>query len=142
MSKISIYSILDVKSNCYGPLISFANDATAIRAFQEMIISGDRDSMLALYPTDYILCCIGFYDNEFGTIESTPAPMHIMTGLDAATAAIQQSDRRRALRARLDGVKDLSDDVKKMVKDVIDVKEQQERADLAAGYLNPDVPVD
>lgn len=112
MSKVSIYSILDTKSGAYGPLISFANDHTAVRAFQEMIISGDRNSMLALYPTDYILCCIGFYDNELGVVESTPAPMHVITGLDASTMAINEAERRRKLRARLDGVRDASDEQK------------------------------
>lgn len=100
-----MYTILDTKSGVFGPLMSFLNDHTAIRSFQEMIISRDEGSLLALYPTDFTLYCIGTFDNENGSIQTLPAPNLIMTGFEASTKAIEEATRRRNLRARLDGVK-------------------------------------
>lgn len=109
MSNSSLYSILDVKSGKYGPVVNFQNDYVAIRNFQELILRGDETSMLRLYPADHCLYCVGRFDYDTGITTSIPAPSLIMTGLEACTKAIAENDRRIALNKRLQGIK-LQDD--------------------------------
>lgn len=97
-----LYSILDTKGSMYGPVMSFQNDQTAVRSFTEMLISGDKNSMLALYPTDYILFCIADFDQSNGNINSL-GPVSVISGLEAITRAVEESKRRRALSAALHG---------------------------------------
>lgn len=97
----NLYSILDVKANMYGPIISFENDMTAIRAFSEMLISGDKNSMLALYPTDYLLFCVGSFDQKTGIVNSVPAPQHVVSGMECVSRAIDQANRRKRMQDAL-----------------------------------------
>ncbi|UPW40926.1 nonstructural protein [Sigmofec virus UA08Rod_6110] len=97
-----LYSILDTKSNMYGPIISFQNDSTAMRSFTEMIVSGDQNSLLSLYPADYILFCLGNFEQSDGLISPLNAPQLVITGTEAVTRAIDEVNRRRLLRKALD----------------------------------------
>lgn len=99
-----IYSIYDVKSGMYGPAMTFVNDSTAIRSFQELLTSGDKNSLLAMYPADYILFCLGVYDQQSGIIQSLPAPMNVLSGMEAFTRACTEADERRARLERLQGI--------------------------------------
>lgn len=108
MTQVNLFSILDVKSSVYGPVMSFINDQTAIRAFQEMCISRDDTSLLALYPTDYVLSHIGIYDQSLGVI--TPCtPRIVISGQEALTYALAELEKRRAIRARLSGQTSVDD---------------------------------
>lgn len=100
-----IYAIYDVKSGMYGPAMTFANDGTAIRSFQEMLISKDPNSLLSLYPSDYILFCLGLYNQETGLLESCPAPMNILSGSEAFLRACNEASERRKRAAALEGRK-------------------------------------
>lgn len=99
-----IYSIYDVKSGMYGPAMTFVNDSTALRAFQEMLTSDDRNSLLSLYPADYILFCLGVLDQSSGVISSLPAPMNIISGMEAFTKACGEAAARRDRLKRLQGI--------------------------------------
>lgn len=103
MSKVCLFSIFDTKSNVYGPVMSFVNDNTAIRAFMEMLVNPDPNSLLSLYPADYLLYCVGIFDNETGVIESLPAPAHIISGMEASTRAVVEAQKRREMTAKLRG---------------------------------------
>lgn len=105
-----IYSIYDIKTGHYGPVMTFANDGSAIRSFQEMMISSKGESLLSLYPSDYILFCLGLYDQETGRIECCPAPMNIISGSEAFTRACVEANERRKRASALSG-KSFSDDV-------------------------------
>lgn len=111
----NLYSILDVKTQMYGPIISFHNDMAAIRAFMEMIISGDRNSMISLYPSDYILTVVGKFDQDKGLVEGIPRPEHVITGMEAMTRAISENEQRRRLRQQLQGVEQEQEQVEKDV---------------------------
>lgn len=108
---ISLYSILDIKANMYGSIMSFKNDQTAIRSFQEMLISGDSNSMLALYPYDYSLCCLGTFEQDTGVVIGNPYPQIIITGFDAVARAIDEVNKRKNLQLRLKGVVSDNDSV-------------------------------
>lgn len=107
--KVNLYSIYDQKSSMYGPIVSFANNDTAKRSFIEMITSGDRNSMLYLYPDDYILRIIGFFDTESGIV--TPvALLHdvnketdIISGPEAIEAASSLARLRKQRSEVLSG---------------------------------------
>lgn len=103
--KNSVFSILDTKSGAYGPLICFQNELIAVRSFQEMICSGDKNSLLSLYPADYLLCCIGHFDNETGVITPLAAPSHIITGLDAYNKGFAELQARVLRQRKIENLK-------------------------------------
>lgn len=98
----NLYSIFDVKASKYGPIISFQNDNTAIRSFMEMLISGDKNSLLALYPTDYLLYCVGSFDQDTGLVTSLPAPQHVISGLECISRAVDEVNRRKRMKQSLE----------------------------------------
>lgn len=102
----NIYSIYDVKSGLYGPAMTFVNDATAIRSFQEMLTSPDQNSLLSLYPADYILFCVGEYNQETGLIKPHVAPINIIAGMQAFTNACNDAEARRQRAKMLRGLND------------------------------------
>ncbi|UPW41617.1 nonstructural protein [Peromfec virus RodF8_40] len=104
MTQAGIYSLLDVKSKMYGPLITFISDEVAIRNIQEMFISGDKRSLFCMYPQDYILFCLGHYDNATGQLIPLPAPALVINGMEVASRALEDIERRRALTERLEGI--------------------------------------
>lgn len=99
-----LYAILDTKSNVYGAILTFKNDAVAVRAFTEELVSSDGNSLLAMYPTDYCLFCIGHYDKETGNIVGS-SPQLVITGFDAVTKAVDEVRRRAAFKEALSGIK-------------------------------------
>lgn len=109
-----IYSIYDVKSGMYGPAMTFVNDNTAVRSFQEMLTSPDTNSLLSLYPADYILFCLGVLDQTTGLLSSLPAPMNVISGMEAFTRACADADARRARLERLRGINVQDDGIKKI----------------------------
>lgn len=96
-----LYSIMDVKQSRYGSLMTFATDDAAIRAFQTMLTENEHGSMLAMYPTDYIMVCVGGFDKDTGIIQSLQAPQHVITGYDAIVRAIDETNRRIKLQRAL-----------------------------------------
>ena len=66
-----IYAIRDNKVGTFAPPCLFENDATAIRAFGDLV-SRDKDSLMHLHPEDFSLWCIGLFDVGNGRIEQTP----------------------------------------------------------------------
>lgn len=126
-----VYAIYDVKTGMYGPVMTFANDGTAIRSFQEMIIASKGESLLALYPSDYILFCLGIYNQELGKIECCPAPMNILSGAEAFTRACVEAENRRKRASALSGRNDINED-----SDFITPSGLQKNAGLAYGITS------
>lgn len=80
--KLRTYSVLDRIATQYGQLVFFANDATAVRGFIDIVNDKQSDSMMAKHGKDHALCYVGDFDNETG--EFTPVlPQIVITG-DAA----------------------------------------------------------
>lgn len=96
-----LYSIMDVKQSRYGSLMTFATDEAAIRAFQSMLVDSEHGSMLSMYPTDYIMVCVGGFDKDTGLLQTIPAPQHVITGYDALVKAIDETNRRIKLQKAL-----------------------------------------
>lgn len=65
-----IYAIRDNKVGTFAPPCLFENDATAIRAFGDLV-SRDKDSLMHLHPEDFSLWSLGQFDTETGRIVQT-----------------------------------------------------------------------
>lgn len=105
----NLYSILDTKQNYYGSLLTFKNDQVAVRAFMEMLISNDPNSLLALYPTDYQLMCLGHFDKDKGLIDGC-APQLVITGYDCMCRACDEVQRRKKFQDALSGISGVGSD--------------------------------
>lgn len=110
MTRVGIYSLLDVKSKMYGPLIAFASDEVAVRNVQEMYLSGDPASLFCKYPQDYILFCLGHYDNSDGLLIPLPAPMLVANGLELSAKALDELENRRKIAERMSSIRGFSND--------------------------------
>lgn len=64
--KQNIYSIYDRATSEYAAPFFTANDESAIRAIRGAFSS---QSQLVLYPSDYVVMCIGFFNSETGLID-------------------------------------------------------------------------
>lgn len=62
-----IYAIRDNKVGTFAPPCLFENDATAIRAFGDLV-SRDKDSLMHVHPEDFSLWALGHFDTETGCI--------------------------------------------------------------------------
>ena len=64
---IQIYSIYDKTAKSYSQPFYAANDDCAVRI---LVGSFDERSQLVLYPSDYVLCHLGSFDDTSGLITS------------------------------------------------------------------------
>lgn len=65
-----LYCVRDVKANDVGDQVMVCRaDAVAIRAFSDALSSTDPRSLMAKYPDDYELICIGAMSDE-GVIQN------------------------------------------------------------------------
>lgn len=70
----SLYSIYDIKGNLYSCPFSALNDNLAIRVFYSLV--SQPNSNYNLYPDDFVLYCIGnFDDNTSNIVSCTPRPV-------------------------------------------------------------------
>ena len=65
-----IYAIRDNKVGTFAPPCLFENDASAIRAFGDLV-SRDKDSLMHLHPEDFSIWCLGEFDVDTGRITVT-----------------------------------------------------------------------
>lgn len=60
----SVYSVFDSRAVAYGPLVTDVSPVNVSRSFVEAC--RDPQSMLARYPEDYELQCLGTFDEATG----------------------------------------------------------------------------
>lgn len=60
-----IYSIYDMKSESYGPLMAYPTDGVAIREFEQIATS---EGIIKKFPDDYSLHHLGEYESSTGEI--------------------------------------------------------------------------
>lgn len=68
--KFTIYTLRDSKAALWGPIWIAANDDTARRIINDILVQGESD--IARHPNDFSLWKIGEYNQELGKIE----PLH------------------------------------------------------------------
>lgn len=62
----NLYSVLDSKSQAFGNPFTSVNHNTAIRDFSTA--ANDSNTLIGKHPTDFILYCIGSFDDFTGSI--------------------------------------------------------------------------
>lgn len=76
---VNLYSIYDLKAGAYGRIFNDFNDACAQRTFIHLI--KDEETTIHSSPEDYILYCIGTFDDNTGFIDnSSDYPRLVMDG--------------------------------------------------------------
>lgn len=76
MSKMSLYAVLDTKAGAFNNPNPIISRGAAIRAFTDAIASGNSD--FSKHPEDYVLFCLGEFDNNTGVITPLPAPESVI----------------------------------------------------------------
>lgn len=77
------YSLLDVKTGVYSIPWFFNHDEVALRAVLE--IATDLKTTVGKYPEDYVLLCVGEYDDGTGELRAlVPRQLGNVAALRAA----------------------------------------------------------
>jgi len=71
-----VYSVYDVKTGVYGPLMLCLTDGEALRAIEDAVNQANHP--LAMHPNDYRLDCLGEYNLATGEIVQVECPRHIV----------------------------------------------------------------
>lgn len=66
---VNLYSIYDLKAGVYNTIFTQFNDSVAQRSFLHLI--KDKDSTISSSPEDYVLYCVGTFDDSKGFIDNS-----------------------------------------------------------------------
>lgn len=91
---MKIYSIFDKKVAAYGPVMSFQNEIDAKRYFGACVVNAD--TIVGMYPEDYVLTYIGDFDEESGCITVDNMPTHVVEALACVAVREQASLQSKA----------------------------------------------
>lgn len=74
-----MYSVYDVKSGVYGPLMLCLTDGEALRAAADTVNQPNNpNNVIAQHPEDFRLDYIGDFNMATGSIDSVNAPKHLI----------------------------------------------------------------
>lgn len=73
---IRAYSVYDRKSLIYNPPFYAPTDGAAVRIVQDA--ANDPNSQLGRHPVDYVLFCVGDYDDQKGLLLAQTPLQHVM----------------------------------------------------------------
>lgn len=91
MATLNAYSIYDRKGLFYGTPWFVVNDATAHRAFADLV--NDPQSNINRHPDDYVLYCVGAYHDGTAELEPLVPLRHVV---DGSACVLQGHDPHRA----------------------------------------------
>lgn len=75
---LNAYSLFDVKALTYSPPFYLGQDAAARRAFEELV--NDANTLPGRHPTDFILYCVGTFNDTTGLLEPIDPRRHVVDG--------------------------------------------------------------
>lgn len=64
----TMVSVFDKVSGKFGTPVTIDNDASAIRAFKDMVFN--KNTLVGQHPEDFILYKVGYFDTDTGVIYS------------------------------------------------------------------------
>ena len=70
------YSIFDTKALQYHPPFFQATDGAAVRLLQDLV--SDLNTTVGRHPNDFVLYCIGTYDDSEGLLSPALPRLHVM----------------------------------------------------------------
>lgn len=91
---MKIYSIFDKKVGTYGPVMSFQDEINAKRYFGACVVNAD--TIVGMYPEDYVLTYIGEFDDVSGCITADNMPTHVIEALACVAVRDQASLQSKA----------------------------------------------
>lgn len=91
---MKIYSIFDKKVGTYGPVMSFQDEINAKRYFGACVVNAD--TIVGMYPEDYVLTYIGEFDDVSGCITADHMPTHVIEALACVAVRDQASLQSKA----------------------------------------------
>lgn len=77
---VKVFSILDVKADCFVNLFTFSTNGQAMRAFKDLV--NDPRSTISKHPADYRLSLVGTFDDSAGVLAAVPVPESLGFGSD------------------------------------------------------------
>lgn len=63
-----LFSVEDVKAQCFGSVFCDVSEQSAIRAFGDAITLGKGNTPLETHPEDFILYCVGKFNDSIGQV--------------------------------------------------------------------------
>lgn len=73
---VKCYSVYDRKALIYNPPFYAPTDGAAIRIVQDA--ANDPNSQLGRHPADYVLYCVGQYDDQKGLLTGNQPLEHVI----------------------------------------------------------------
>ncbi|QKI28907.1 VP5 [Kummerowia striata gokushovirus] len=80
---LSAFSILDRKTGVFAPPFFVRHVGEAIRSFTDAC--QQKDIPFGRYPEDYVMFCVGKFDDEGGLFEAQQ-PQQVITALEIVSA--------------------------------------------------------
>lgn len=77
--KINAYSIFDRKTLAYFPPFYAPTHGGAVRSLADLV--GDTNTTVGRHPNDYVLFCIGCFDDAKGALEPISPIEHVIDAI-------------------------------------------------------------
>lgn len=116
-----LYSVLDVKSKQFGPVVESRSDEEAIRSFLITIQNAPKNDLIGLYPQDFVLFKVGDFDHSVGLLSFEPSPVQLITGLECVQMLKGSSDTCSESCVRSISDESINVDVKELEEEVVTV---------------------
>lgn len=88
--RLGIFAIRDAKAGQFMNPVLFPNQATAVRAFLQSVMTPESD--FDRFAEDYSVYHLGVFESDNASFELLPQPIQIFTGFDARLAIRQRSE--------------------------------------------------
>lgn len=83
--QVLAYSVYDRKALVYGAPFFAPTDGSAIRSFADL--SNDINTTVGRHPSDFVLYCVGVYDDQNGALAPVSPLRHV---IDATACIVVQ----------------------------------------------------
>ncbi|HUD20443.1 MAG TPA: phage ORF5 protein [Patescibacteria group bacterium] len=86
--RTNLYSVKDVKANFYFPPFNVRGHVDAVRHFSFSLSDNKVQTQLNLYPADFDLYHVGYFDDDTATLVPIPAEL-VVQGVNINLGAIR-----------------------------------------------------
>lgn len=97
---LNAYAVFDLKAAAFHPPFFLSTDGLATRFVQDMV--NDANSLIGRHPSDFVVYCIGTFNDSNGTLEpiaprrhvADAAALSLLSRLPQPDASRQPADQR------------------------------------------------
>jgi len=90
--QLNVYSVRDVKGNCFARPFFMARHELALRAFDSIVNNPETD--IAKWPADFSLFYLGTFDDVSGVFVSLTAPEFLATAVSFKKMEVPNASAR------------------------------------------------